>query len=582
MKRRTLLLALTLGVAGLARAQDKPLPCLYLIGDSTVKNNTKGQLGWGSVVDVHFDPTKLKVVNRALGGRSSRTFLTEGLWDKVVAELKPGDFVLMQFGHNDGGDKFKGTRPRASIKGNGEETETGVVEATGKEEVVHSYGWYLRRYITDAKAKGAMPIVLSPVPRNIWKDGKVGRASSDYGKWAKEAAGQEKVPFIDLNGLIADRYEALGEARVAPLFFGDHTHTSPDGAAVNAECVVEGIRGVSTSPLKDTLHPKRDFVFPPGQTPSHFSVPLPNGNYEVRITFGDPKEASETTVKAEARRLMLESVKTEPGQLTTQRFFVNVRQPTFPGGAVKLKEREKGSPTWDDKLTLEFLGPKARVASLSIYPNDQVRTLYLTGDSTVTDQTAEPYAAWGQLLPRFFSTLAVANYAESGESLRSSLGAKRFAKVFSQLRPGDFVFFQFGHNDQKEKGEGIGALTTYKADLKKLVAEVKQRQGVPVLVTSMYRRRFDATGTMIDTLGDYPVAVRQVAKEDGVALIDLHAMSKTLFEALGPEGSKKAFVHTEKLTDDTHFSSYGAYELAKCVVEGIKSGVPELAKHLSP
>ena len=203
MKRRTLLLALTLGVACLAHAQDKPLPTLDLNGDSTVKNGTKGQLGWGSVLSPHF---VIPIVNRALGGRSSRTFLTEGLWDKVVADLKPGDFVLMQFGHNDGGDKFKGTRPRASIKGNGEETEKGIVEATGKEELVHSYGWYLRRYITDAKAKGATPLVLSPVPRNIWKDSKVGRASGDYGKWAREAAEQEKVPFIDLN---ADRSRAV-------------------------------------------------------------------------------------------------------------------------------------------------------------------------------------------------------------------------------------------------------------------------------------------------------------------------------------------------------------------------------------
>ena len=115
------------------------------------------------------------------------------------------------------------------------------METTGKEEIVHSYGWYLRKYSTEAKAKGAIVVVCSPIPRNIWKDGKVGRAANDYGKWAKEAATQEKVHFLDLNTLIADRYEQLREEKVAPLFFGDHTHTSPDGAALNASIVAEGL-----------------------------------------------------------------------------------------------------------------------------------------------------------------------------------------------------------------------------------------------------------------------------------------------------------------------------------------------------
>ena len=244
LNRRELLLA---SGALLLPHTDEP-PTLWLIGDSTVKNNTKGQQGWGTALPALVDATKLKVVNKALGGRSSRTFLTEGLWDAVAKELKKGDIVVMQFGHNDGGDKFKGTRPRASIKGNGEETETGTVEATGKEETVHSYGWYLRKYIADAKAKGATVVVCSPVPRNIWKDGKVGRASGDYGKWAKEAAAQEKVLFLDLNSLIADRYDILGEEKVVALFFGDHTHTSPEGAALSAGIIAEGLKKLTLLP----------------------------------------------------------------------------------------------------------------------------------------------------------------------------------------------------------------------------------------------------------------------------------------------------------------------------------------------
>src|SRR5262249_12646280 len=150
------------------------------------------------------------VENRARGGRSSRTYLTEGLWDQILAAMKPGDFVLMQFGHNDGGSLTTG-RARASLKGTGDEAEEGGIEAAGEKETVHTYGWYLRKYISDAKTKGATPIVLSPVPRNIWKDDRtVVRAASDYGAWAAAAARAEGAFFIDLNELVARRYEEAG------------------------------------------------------------------------------------------------------------------------------------------------------------------------------------------------------------------------------------------------------------------------------------------------------------------------------------------------------------------------------------
>jgi rhamnogalacturonan acetylesterase len=223
---------------------------LVLIGDSTVKNGQGqgdgGLWGWGQVLQSHFDDDQLVVENRALGGRSSRTYLTEGLWARSLDALRPGDFVLIQFGHNDGGELFKGDRPRASLKGNGEETQVGVVEMTGKAETVHSYGWYLRRYIADAKAKGATPIVLSPVPRNIWRDGRVVRASGDYGKWAREAAAEGGAPFVDLNEIVASRYEAGGQKNVPRGTFteADHTHTTRQGAEINAECVVEGLRAL--------------------------------------------------------------------------------------------------------------------------------------------------------------------------------------------------------------------------------------------------------------------------------------------------------------------------------------------------
>ena len=241
------------------RADEPPkaAPTVWLIGDSTVRNGTRGQQGWGDPFADLVDPVRGRVVNRALGGRSSRTFLTEGLWDKVAEQIRPGDYVLMQFGHNDGGG-LGGNKSRASLKGTGEETAEITDEKTGAKVTVHTYGWYLRKYAADAKARGATPLILSPIPRNIWKDGKVGRASNDYGKWAKEAAEAAGAAFIDLNEWVAARYEREGQERVAREYFGatDHTHTTPAGAAVNAACVAEGIRAAKKLELSGLLKEK--------------------------------------------------------------------------------------------------------------------------------------------------------------------------------------------------------------------------------------------------------------------------------------------------------------------------------------
>ena len=216
-------------------------PTLYIIGDSTVKNSNKEQWGWGTLIADYFDTTKINVANHAIAGRSSRSFANELRWARVESLLKPGDFVMMQFGHNDGSRPDTSKRNRGTLKGVGEDT-VHLVFADGQKEIVHTYGWYIRQFVKSAKAKGAIPIVLSMIPRNMWNNGKVPRANNDFGKWAKEVAEQEGAFFIDLNAITADKYDQWGPEKVKDLFYGDHTHTNKAGADINAQSIVEGIK----------------------------------------------------------------------------------------------------------------------------------------------------------------------------------------------------------------------------------------------------------------------------------------------------------------------------------------------------
>ena len=244
-------------------ASDPNLPTLFLIGDSTVRTGTRGdgangQWGWGAPIMDYFDRTRINVENRALGGTSSRTYQTQGLWDRVLSDMKPGDYVIMQFGHNDSSAVNDRQRARGTIRGNGEETEEIDNMLTGRHETVHSYGWYIRKFIADAKAKGATPYVCSPIPRNRWRGEKVNRAQADYALWAAQAAEQGGASFIPLNALIADRYDEVGQEKVAALYFppSETTHTNACGARFNADCVVEGLKDLDGCPLADFLKPR--------------------------------------------------------------------------------------------------------------------------------------------------------------------------------------------------------------------------------------------------------------------------------------------------------------------------------------
>ena len=309
--------------------------------------------------------------------------------------------------------------------------------------------------------------------------------------------------------------------------------------------------------------------------PFYFSVKEPEGNYQVTVTFGSAAAPSDNTVKAELRRLMLEKIHTDAGQFVTLSFIVNVRIPQYPGGQVRLKaprETTQEARAWDDKLTIEFNHDETNsaVSKVEIEKVD-VPTIYILGDSTVCDQSGETWNSWGQMLTRWFGPgVAIANHAESGETLASSIGERRFAKVYSLLKPGDYVFMQFGHNDMKN--HATNALENYKGDYVKVVGEIRAKGATPVIVASMER----ANGADRDTLMGYPAAALETAAAQGVACIDLHSMSQVFYRALGDD-VKKAF------NDGiTHHNNYGSYEISKMIVMGIKADKLDITKYIVP
>lgn len=311
----------------------------------------------------------------------------------------------------------------------------------------------------------------------------------------------------------------------------------------------------------------------------YISANLPEGNYQVKVRLVNPKGQSKTTVKAESRRLMLENIVPEQGTLKEEIFVINVKSRVINATKnVTLKEREYNKLDWDNKLTLEF-AVNPSIASIEITPVDDQITVFLSGNSTVVNQDDEPWASWGQMIPNFFGPgVAIANHAESGLTLGSFLGSNRLEKILSVMKRGDYLFIEFGHNDQKDKGPNDGAFKSYSERLRSFVNRFRENGGIPIIVTSTGRRSFDKDGNIVETLGDFPTAAKQVAIELNVPLIDLNSMSKAFYQALGLEESKKAFVHypansypnqKTALADNTHFNPYGAYELSKMIIQGI-------------
>ena len=338
-------------------------------------------------------------------------------------------------------------------------------------------------------------------------------------------------------------------------------------------------------PLEVTLDKVSD-------APFNYSVPVSDGNYRVTVTLGAKKRAAQTVVRAESRRHYFDVVSTKKGKYETVTFVVNKHSPRIDAQLrVKLKPREWGYKNWDDSLNLSFCGPSPAVKSIRIEPDTTTTTVYLCGNSTVVDQEDEPWSSWGQMITRWFDDkVVVANFAESGLSCTSFLAQLRLDKILSQLKKGDYVIVEFGHNDEKEKKPGDGAWYSYSRNLKIFADRVKAAGGNIIFCTPTARRAFEKDHkTNRNTHGDYPDAMKAVAQREGVPVIELTKMTTTFYEALGEEGSKKSLVHypantfpnqPKPLADNTHFNPYGAWEIAKMIVMGLKQMNSPLVQHL--
>ena len=313
----------------------------------------------------------------------------------------------------------------------------------------------------------------------------------------------------------------------------------------------------------------------------YYSAQVPDGNWRVTMTIGSKRKAGSTTVRAESRRLMVYDAVTRKGETVTRSFIVNKRTPAYVNAKgqetqVRLKDRERTKLDWDDKLTLEITGDNPQVERIALEPAD-CPTVYLCGNSTVTDQEYEPYCSWGQMLPLFAAEdVAVANYAESGETAEGFISRGRLAKIETLLKPGDYVFVEFGHNDQKSDSKvGHGAFYQFQYCLKQFTDIARAKGATIIFCTPTRRRHFDESGHIKDTHKDYPEAIRFMGERENIPVVDLQEMTKEWFEAMGPDESKHALLHcpagtwpgqTKRIADDTHFSTYGAYMIARMVV----------------
>ncbi len=509
------LVVVLLFCANIAYGADKALPTLFIVGDSTASNST--DLGWGSHLGKYFDANKVTVVNRARGGRSSRTFITEGLWNQVVESMKPGDTVLIQFGHNDAGllnDKY---RARGSLRGLGDETKEIDNLQTGRHETVHTYGWYMRKMIAEAQAQGATPIVLSLTVRNEWPGGRVERGSGQYSQWAQEMAEATGVTFIPLTDIIADQYELLGLIRVKELFPKDHTHTSAAGANLNAALVVSGLRALDTCPLNERLSDLGQTVTP----------------YRPDVVVKQTEEL--------------------------------MTQPWMPGV----------QPTSDPNLpTLFAIGDSTvRTGSKGDGANGQWGWGAPLADFFDRTQINVENRAWGGTSSRTFRTLGfwdkVLVDLKPGDYVIMQFGHNDSSPINDDRRARGTI------RSAGDETQEIDNLLTGKHEivhsygwyLRQFIIDARAKGATCIVCSPIPRNRWQG-GQVFRSSNDYGLWAAEAARAEGTPFIDLNAIIADSYEAKGQEKVTALYFPPR---EGTHTNAVGAMHNAMCVITGLKA-----------
>ncbi len=506
------LLALALLIPGTSSRADTPN--LFIAGDSTASNGDEN--GWGSHLQKFFDPGLLTVVNRARAGRSSRTFITEGLWDGIVSDLKSGDIVLIQFGHNDGGPINDNYRARGSIRGPGEGTEEIDNQVTGKREVVHTYGWYLRKMIRETRDKGATPIILSLTARNVWSDGKVER-SGIFSDLARQAAGQAGLDFVPLREIIADQYEILGPVRVRELFPKDHTHTGPDGAFLNAAMVVSGLKALKSCPVMQYLNAEGRRVTP----------------YAPHVMVKQVEEWMTAPWMPDVQPV------SDPGLPT---LYVigdsTVRTGSLGNGA-------NGQWGWGAPVADYF--DRRRI---------NVENHAMGGTSS---RTYRSLGLWERVL----------NKIKPGDYVIMQFGHNDDSPINDKFRArgtirsnGDEV--EEIDNQLTGKHEIVHSYGWY---IRQFIIESRAKGAASIVCSPIPRNNFNQSGRLPRAREDWGLWAEQAAREAGGIFIDLNERIASVFEELGPDRVGLLYYAPG---DHTHTSAAGAMFNARRVIEGIR------------
>lgn len=518
MKVRAVSACITLSIlaAGTASlgAFDPTLPSIYIAGDSTAAEGTPEAVGWGRTLPLFFDAQKINVINRARGGRSSRTFVTEGLWDSLLAAVKANDYVILQFGHNDGGE-INGERiARGSLPGLGEETQEIDNHLTKQRETVHTFGWYMRKMIRETRDRHATPILLSLTVRNIWEDGHVERGSGQYGEWIRELAGQENVAFVDLTNFAADRYEQMGQSAVKALFPKDPVHTNETGAELNSQFVIAGLKATRENAIIRTLSAKgRAVEIAPFQTVAlpHLTRPQASSHDEFMRWLNLP----------------------DPGDPMLPSLFL-IGDSTVRNGRGDGIDGP-GQWGWGDPLSAYFDPAKINVVNRAV------------GGTGVQTFMAQGY--WDRVLALLKpGDVVVMQFGHNDNGARAPLrGIGEETEIRKGARAADETIHTWGWY------------------LRKYISDARAKGAVPVVCTLIPRNAWE-NGKIVRQTGSHAEWARAVAASENVPLLDLNERIATAYDASGEAAVTPLFADKK-----VHTSREGAEQNAAVVVSALKS-----------